>query len=62
MISPRRASAKPARATSLADRVAQTVVMMRSADALGWKTTDPDEIAIVRARFVRLHALLGAGR
>ena len=42
------------------ERVEQLVVMMRSAKALGWATTDPAEVARVRGRFVRLHEVRGA--
>jgi hypothetical protein len=47
------------RARSIAERVEQTAVLMRSAISLGWQTTDPDEVERVRARFVRLHQLAG---
>ena len=53
-------SIEEARAVPIAERVEQLVVMMRSAQALGWATTDPAEVEVVRARFVRLHRLLGA--
>lgn len=48
------------RARPIAERVEQTAMRMRTAIALGWQTTDPDEVERVRARCVRLHRLAGA--
>ncbi len=47
------------RATSIEQKFAQLAALMASARALDWTTTDEAEVAAVRARWVRLHRLLG---
>jgi hypothetical protein len=50
------------RQASSADRVAQLLVLARTAEKLRWATTDPSEVDAVRARFAKLHAARGTRR